>query len=84
VRRLLRDLVLRAEPPTPGGVTLILLAVAYIALWLVARPPGQPTGRFIGELCGAEAILLFAISLVLATILPMIERAFSGLDRVAV
>lgn len=39
--------------------------------------------RFIGELCGAEAVLLFSCALVLATLLPPIERAFGGLDRVA-
>lgn len=41
-------------------------------------------GRFVGELCGAEAVLLFSCSLVLATVLAPIERAFGGLDRVAV
>ena len=37
----------------------------------------------IGEMLGAEAVLLFSCALVLATILPPIERAFGGLDRVA-
>jgi hypothetical protein len=84
VIRPLRDLWLRAETPTPGGVALIAAAGANVALWLAARPTGQPTQRFVGELCGAEAILLFSVTLVLATLLPAIERAFSGLDRVAV
>ena len=48
------------------------------------RPAGQPTGRFIGEICGAEAVLLFSCTLVLTTLLSPIERAFSGLDRVVV
>jgi len=82
--RALRDLVLRAEQPTPGGVALVAVALANVALWLAARPPQQPTGRFIGELCGAEAVLLFSCTLLLATLLPAIERAFGGLDRVAV
>lgn len=51
---------------------------------MLARPGGQPLGRFLGELCGAEAVLLFSCSLVLATLLASIERAFGGLDRVAV
>jgi predicted ferric reductase len=84
VTRPLSDLWLRAETPTPGGVAVIAVAVANVALWLAARPTGQPTERFVGELCGAEAILLFSVTLVLATLLPAIERAFSGLDRVAV
>jgi len=82
--RLLRELALRAERPTLGGVALVGVAAANLALWLAARPPGQPTARFIGELCGAEAVLLFSCTLVLTTLLPAIERAFSGLDRVAV
>jgi predicted ferric reductase len=82
--RVLRSLRLRAEPPTPGGVALVTVAVANVALWVAARPAGQPTGRFIGEICGAEAVLLFSCTLVLATLLPAIERAFSGLDRVVV
>jgi predicted ferric reductase len=50
-----------------------------------AGAAGQPAaGRFLGELSGAEAVLLFSCSLVLATLLAPIERAFGGLDRVAV
>jgi hypothetical protein len=59
-------------------------AIANVVLWLVARPPDQPTGRYVGELCGAEAMLLLSCSLALSTSLPAIERAFDGLDRVAV
>ena len=67
-----------------GVVALVAVAVAYPVLWVVARPGGQPSGRFLGELCGAEAVLLFSCSLVLATVLAPIEQAFGGLDRVAV
>jgi predicted ferric reductase len=80
----LRNLRLRAEQPTPGGAALVAVAVANVTLWVAARPAGQPTGRFIGEICGAEAVLLFSCTLVLATLLPAIERAFFGLDRVVV
>jgi hypothetical protein len=65
-------------------VALVTVAVAYPVLWVLARPGGQPLGRFLGELCGAEAVLPFFRSLVLATLLAPIERAFGGLDRVAV
>ena len=70
--------------PSLGATLLTAVATANVALWLIARPLHQPTGRYLGELCGAEAVLLLSCSLVLATILPAIERAFSGLDRVAV
>ena len=67
-----------------GIAAFVIVAVAYPVLWVLARPGGQPLGRFLGELCGAEAVLLFSCSLVLATLLAPIERAFGGLDRVAV
>ena len=70
--------------PTVGGAVVILVAVGYVVLWLVARPADQPGGRYIGEIFGAEAVLLLSCSLVLTTLLAPIERAFSGLDRVAV
>jgi predicted ferric reductase len=56
----------------------------YPVVWLIARPAGQPTLRFAAEICGAEALLLLSCTLVLATLLTPIERAFGGLDRVAV
>jgi predicted ferric reductase len=67
-----------------GPAAIVAGVVGYAVFWVVARPSGQPTGRFIGELCGAEAVLLLSCSLVLATLLTPIERAFGGLDRVAV
>jgi predicted ferric reductase len=70
--------------PNAGATALVALAIAYPVLWVVARPAHEPTARYIGEICGAEALLLFSCSLVLATFLRPIERAFSGLDRVVV
>jgi predicted ferric reductase len=67
-----------------GVVALVTVSVAYPVVCVVARPGGQPLGRSLGELCGAEAVLLFSCSLVLATVPAPIERAFGGLDRVAV
>jgi predicted ferric reductase len=70
--------------PTVGSTVLVAVAIGYVVVWLVARPAGEPGGRFIGEIFGAEAVLLLSCSLVLTTLLAPIERAFSGLDRVAV
>ena len=53
-------------------------------MWLVARPPSQPTNRYVGEFFGAEVVLLLSLSLVLTTLLTPIERAFGGLDRVGI
>jgi hypothetical protein len=33
------------------GPAIGVVAVGYAALWLVARPAGQPAGRVMGELC---------------------------------
>jgi len=41
-------------------------------LWAAARPQGQPAARYLGEFLGAEAVLLFSMSLVLATLLTFI------------
>ena len=49
---------------------LATIATGNIVLWLAARPSGEPGRRFYGELCGAEAVLLFSCALVLATLLP--------------
>jgi predicted ferric reductase len=67
-----------------GPALLLAVAVGNVVLWVAERPGGEPTGRFVGELCGAEAVLLFSCSLVLAALVPWGERAFGGLDRVFV
>ena len=58
-----------------GAAVLVTVAIGYVVLWVVARPPHEPTARYIGEICGAEALLLFSCSLVLATFLRPIERS---------
>jgi predicted ferric reductase len=73
----------RPVMPSLGVVVLGALVLGSVVLWVVARPGGQPGGRYLGEFFGVEAVLLFSCSLVLATLLRGIERAFGGLDRVA-
>jgi predicted ferric reductase len=67
-----------------GPAAVVAAAVGYAALWLAQRPPGQPTGRFLGELFGAEALLMLSCSLVLIGLVPYGERWFGGFDRVVV
>jgi predicted ferric reductase len=69
--------------PAPGPGILLALVALYPAVWIIARPAGQPAVRFAAEVFGAEALLLLSCTLVLATLLSPIERAFGGLDRVA-
>ncbi len=79
----MRSLRLRIAP-NAGATVLVTLAIGYAVLWAVARPPHEPTGRLIGEICGAEAVFLLSCCLVLAALIPAVERAFGGLDRVVV
>ena len=67
-----------------GVSALTAIAVGNLVIWIAERPNGEPTGRYIGEICGVEAVVLLACTLVLATLIPAIEFAFGGLDRVAV
>lgn len=71
----------RGPRPSVGASALVASVVAYGVLWLLARPAGEPAARYAGELAGAESILLLSWSLVIAAALPVLERAFGGLDR---
>ena len=67
-----------------GPATIGILVVALAALWTVAMPAGQSTGSYIGQLLGAESILLLSIALVLISTLPWVEVWFDGIDRAAI
>ncbi len=71
-------------PREAGPSVIVGLAVALAAQWLLLRPSGQPTGSFLGQLVGAEAILLLSTGLVLISTLPWIEVFFDGIDRAAI
>ena len=47
-------------------------------------PGGQSTGSYLGQLFGAESILLLSIALVLISSLTRIEQWFDGIDRAAI
>jgi len=64
-----------------GGVIIVGIAVFTVLLWLLVKPENQPPGRYLGEIFGTTAIVLFTCSLVLATKLPLLEALFGGLDR---
>jgi predicted ferric reductase len=67
-----------------GPTTIWVLAIAQAVLWTVARPHGEPVGRYIGQLLGGEAVLLMSIGLVLISSLPTVERWFDGIDHAAI
>jgi predicted ferric reductase len=67
-----------------GPSTIGALLAAEAALWIAARPAGEPAARYAGQLIGAEAILLLSIGLVLISTLPWVEVWFDGIDRAAI
>lgn len=67
-----------------GPASIWFLAFAQVVLWVVERPAGVPTARFIGELVGAEAVLLMSIGLILVSSLVWVEPWFDGIDRAAI
>lgn len=72
------------NPRLLGPVSIFVLVVAQAILWTVGRPSGEPAGSFIGQLFGAEAVLLMSIGLVLISALPWVEPWFDGIDRAAI
>jgi len=67
-----------------GPATIGLLVVAQAVLWTVARPSGESSAGYAGQLLGAESVLLLSIGLVLISTLPLIEAYFDGIDRAAI
>ena len=66
-----------------GPLTIAALVVAFALLWLVARPLGD-VGQFVGQLIGAEGVLLLSVGLVLISTLRWVEQFFDGVDKAAV
>jgi predicted ferric reductase len=67
-----------------GPLTIALLLAAMAVLWIVARPPEESTRSYLGQLLGAESVLLLSIGLVLISTLPWVEEWFDGIDRAAI
>ena len=67
-----------------GPVVVVLLALAEALLWFVARPAGEDTGSYVGQLAGAESVLLLALAIVLVSTLPWVDIYFDGIDKAAV
>jgi predicted ferric reductase len=80
------------QVPTParrrgapaGAVALWIALIGILVLWIAERPPGFGGLQYAGEVAGVLAVALLGASLVLATRLVTVERAFGGLDRVYV
>jgi len=72
------------RPRESGPLAIAALVVAMAVLWIVARPDGESTRSYIGQLLGAESVLLLSIGLVLISTLPWVEEWFDGIDRAAI
>lgn len=67
-----------------GPLTIVVLVLAFALLWDLARPGTVPVGTFVGQLLGAEGVLLLSVGLVLISTLRGIEQFFDGVDKAAV
>ncbi|HET8988566.1 MAG TPA: hypothetical protein VFN43_08665 [Humibacillus sp.] len=66
-----------------GPTTIAALIAAFALLWVLARPAGD-VGPFVGQLIGAEGVLLLSVGLVLISTLRWVEQFFDGVDKAAV
>jgi len=66
-----------------GPASIATLVIAFAVLWLLARPGGD-VGSFVGQLIGAEGVLLMSVGLVLISTLRWVEQFFDGVDKAAV
>src|SRR6476661_3821147 len=55
----------------------------YRGSHLITRPRGD-VGQFVGQLIGAEGVLLLSVGLVLISTLRWVEQFFDGVDKAAV
>ena len=67
-----------------GPLVIGALTAGLAVLWAVGIPAGQPVGSYVGQLLGAESVLLMSVAVVLVSTLPWIEEWFDGIDRAAI
>lgn len=66
----------------PAMIAAFVLALGVV--WIVDYPPDQHAASYLGQLLGAESVLLLSIGLVLISTLPLVESWFDGIDRAAI
>jgi hypothetical protein len=67
-----------------GPVTIGLLLVGNAVLWVMAKPAGEQTAGYVGQLLGAEPMLLLSIGLALISTAVGRGVWFDGVDRAAI
>lgn len=76
----------RLMPParTVGPAGVGVLAAGFALVWLLWGPAGIGWGSSLGQLAGAEAVLLMSVAIVLISVLPAVESWFDGIDKAAI
>jgi len=72
------------RPREAGPAAILVLVVVLAVLWAALHPVGEAWGSFVGQLVGAESVLLLSVALVLISTLPWVEEWFDGIDRAAI
>ena len=72
------------RPREAGPAAILVLVVVLAVLWAALHPAGEAWGSFVGQLVGAESVLLLSVALVLISTLPWVEEWFDGIDRAAI
>jgi predicted ferric reductase len=67
-----------------GPASIAAVSGLFAVLWWAAGPAGSSWGSFLGQLAGAEAVLLMSAAIVLVSVLPVVEAWFDGMDRAAI
>ena len=67
-----------------GPLTVAALAIALAVEWFVVGPSDGSWSSFVGQLAGAEAVLLLSVAIVLISVLPWVEAWFDGIDHAAI
>lgn len=80
-------MTLRASASTRlvGPAVIVALVLALAVLWMGVRPTTEVrVASYVGQLIGAESILLMSVGLVLISTLPWVEVWFDGIDKAAI
>ncbi len=67
-----------------GPAVVVGLVLALVPWWLLNSSSGQGTVSGIGQLAGAESVLMMSLGMVLISTLPVVDKFFDGLDRAAI
>lgn len=63
-----------------GGAIFVGVVVGTLLLWILLQPAGQPDSRYLGEILGVLAVVLYSGALVMATRIQYLEPLFGGID----